>query len=82
MKFICKLLVQQFYLQLCYHNFISLLKKDSQSPNSYLGQGITTITGLLMSMLFINHITPGGHSAIEQSLLYILLLSGQQIPQH
>lgn len=57
-------------------------KKDSQSPNSYLGQGITTITGLLMSMLFVNHITPGGHSAIEQSLLYILLFGGQQIPQH
>jgi len=76
MKFKCTFLVQLFYLQLAYHNFVCL------SPNSYLGQGITTITGLLMSMLLVNDITTGGHSAIEHSLLYILLFGRQQIPQH
>ncbi len=35
-----------------------------------------------MSVLFVNDIAAGGHSSIEESLFYILVFGGQQIPQN
>ena len=49
---------------------------------AYLSQGVPAVAGLLGCVLLVNDVTAGGHSAVEQGLLNILLLSGQQVPDH
>lgn len=54
----------------------------NKNTHSYLGQGVTAITGLFVSVLFVNDITAGGNRAVEQGLLNVLVFGGQQIAQH
>lgn len=48
---------------------------------SYLSQGVAPVAGLLVRVLLVDDVSAGGHRAVEQRLLHILLFGGQQVAQ-